>query len=262
MIAFTPFSPVFLSLGPLQFHYYGLMYVLAFAFAYFFLPYLFRIRGVVMERSVFEDLFFWIIVGALLGGRIFYVIFYNFSYFSDHLLKIFAIWEGGMASHGGFLGAALALYVFCKKKNLSFFQIADVLVITVGMGLMFGRFGNFINGELYGRVTDVAWCMHFDGSDGCRHPSQLYAACKDGLLFLILFSLRKTQWTSGVLAMSFFGLYAIFRFIVEFFREPDIHIGYLSFGLSQGQWISIVLFLVSVIIALYLIRKDSVSGSD
>jgi phosphatidylglycerol---prolipoprotein diacylglyceryl transferase len=231
------------------------MYVLAFTFAYFLIPYLLKVRKLEIKKHAFEDIFFWTIIGGLLGGRIFYVLFYNFSYFSENLLKIFAVWEGGMASHGGFIGATLVLFFMCKKYKLPFWKVADVIVIPVGIGLMLGRFGNFINGELYGRITDVAWCMNFDSAEGCRHPSQLYAALKDFILFSVLFSLRNTQWKPGILAMSFIGLYAIFRFIVEFFREPDSQIGILSLGLSQGQWISVFMFFVSVLVVSVFLRK-------
>lgn len=256
MIDFTPLSPVFLTLGPIKFHYYGLMYVLAFTFAYFLTPYLFKTRGLKIEKSIFEDLFFWTVIGGLIGGRVFYVLFYNFSYYSENLLSIFAVWEGGMASHGGFLGAVIAMYLVCKKYQLSFWRIADVIVIPVGFGFMLGRFGNFINGELYGRITDVAWCMNFDSAEGCRHPSQLYAALKDFVLFSILFSLRNTNWKPGMLSMAFISLYASFRFIVEFFREPDSHIGFLSLGLSQGQWISVFMICVSIFIIGIFFKKE------
>ena len=240
---FTPFDPVFLTLGPLQFHYYGLMYVLAFSFAYFLLPYIFGIRKVDVNKNQFENLFFYTALGAILGGRIFYVLFYNFSYYLQNPLKIFAVWEGGMASHGGFLGALITLWILCKIYNLKFLKISDCFAIPSGMGLMFGRIGNLINGELYGRITDVSWCMEFDTAEGCRHPSQIYAAIKNFTLFSILFSLRKTQWKDGTLTFLFISLYALFRFIVEFFREPDAHIGLLSLGLSQGQWISLFFFI-------------------
>lgn len=256
MIEFTPLSPVFFTLGPLKLHYYGLMYVLAFSFAYLLLPYLFKIRKIKIEKNVFEDLFLWVIIGALIGGRVFYVFFYNFSYFLEHPFGIIAVWEGGMASHGGFIGATLALFLICKKHQLPFLRLADAIVIPVGIGLMFGRFGNFINGELFGRITDVSWCMNFDTAEGCRHPSQLYAMFKDFTLFSIFFALRKTEWQPGILAMSFIGLYAIFRFIVEFFREPDAHIGYVSLSLSQGQWISVFMLLISII-SVIIITKTS-----
>lgn len=258
MIEFTPLSAVFLSIGPLKFHYYGLMYVFAFAFMYFMIPYLFRIRKVGIKKDQFEDLFFWGILGALLGGRLFYVLFYNFTYFFENPLSVFAVWEGGMASHGGFIGSVMAIYFICKKYTLSFLSILDAVAIPVGVGLMLGRFGNFINGELFGRVTDVSWCMNFKEAEGCRHPSQLYAMLKDVILFSIMFYLRDTQWKQGVLALVFVALYATFRFIVEFFREPDAHIGYLGLNLSQGQWLSLFMFFISLISMYYIIQRKKV----
>lgn len=243
MIDFTPLSPVFLSIGPIKMHYYGLMYVLAFGFAYFFLPVLFRIRRVQITTPQFENIFFYGLLGGIFGGRIFYVLFYNFHYYFSHPFKIFAVWEGGMASHGGIFGAALAVYFVCRLYKIAFFKITDCLVIPTALGLMFGRFGNFINGELYGRITDVSWCVHFKSAEGCRHPSQLYAAAKDISLFTLLFSLRTTQWKDGSLSMIFLSSYLTLRFIVEFFREPDPQIGYLWLKFSQGQWISLLILI-------------------
>ena len=259
MIDFTPLAPVFLTLGPVKLHYYGLMYVLAFGFAYFFLPVLFRIRKVFITDAQFENVFFYGLIGGILGGRIFYVLFYNLTYYLSHPLKIFAVWEGGMASHGGIFGAALAVWFMCRHYKIAFFKITDCLVMPTALGLMFGRFGNFINGELYGRITTVPWCVHFKGAEGCRHPSQLYAAAKDLDIFITLFVLRKTEWKDGVLSMLFLTLYLTFRFIVEFFREPDPQIGYLWLGFSEGQWISLTILAgVGVFSWWYFQKKEKV----
>lgn len=254
MIDFTPLSPVFLTIGPIQLHYYGLMYVFGFSFGYFLLPHIFKIRKLEVSRNQFDDLFFYGILGGILGGRLFYVVFYNIAYYLEHPLKILAVWEGGMASHGGLLGAALALFLVTRHHKIPFFRLTDSIVIPVGIGLMLGRIGNFINGELYGRITDVPWCMYFKNAEGCRHPSQLYAAFKDLTLFGILFSLRKTEWQPGILTFLFLGLYSLFRFIVEFFREPDVQIGTLLFGFSEGQWISLVLLGISLGMIGYLMK--------
>ena len=257
MFELTPLSSVFLTIGPIKFHYYGLMYVFAFLFAYLLLPYLFKIRNIVIKKQEFEDIFFAGILGAVLGGRVFYILFYNLNYYLSNPLKSFAVWEGGMASHGGFIGAAIAIYIICKNKHLSFLSIIDVMIIPVGIGLMFGRFGNLVNGELFGRVSNVPWCINFDAADGCRHPSQVYAMLKDLILFTIMFFLRSTKWKPGILALLFINLYSLFRFILEFFSEPDFNIGYLAFNLSQGQYISIVLFLISIF-GIAFINKNKV----
>lgn len=245
-MSFTPFDPTFLSIGPLAFHYYGLMYVFAFSIAYFSLPILFRIRNIEVSTKQFENIFFYGALGGILGGRLFYVLFYNFSFYLQNPLKIFALWEGGMASHGGFLGVIFATFLVCHFYKLPFLKITDCFTIPAGLGLMLGRFGNFINGELFGRITTAPWCVEFKTAEGCRHPSQLYAAFKDFSLFLIFFSLKKTTWNDGTLSFLFIAFYAIFRFIVEFFREPDAQLGFLSLGLSQGQWISIFMFFIGI----------------
>ncbi len=246
-ITFTPLSPVFLSIGFLKFHYYGLMYVLSFVLGYFILPYIFKLRKLDIKKEAFENIYFYIILGGLIGGRLFFVLFYNLDFYIANPLKIFAIWEGGMASHGGFIGAFISAYIMTKKYKIPFLRFIDSLIIPAGIGLMLGRFGNFINGELYGKITNVSWCINFDNAEGCRHPTQLYAMLKDFILFIIIFNFRKSSWKPGILAILALSIYAIFRFIVEFFKEV-LNTDLLLLNLNKGQWFSIILLVLCSIL--------------
>ena len=256
MISLTPLSPIFFQIGPIQFHYYGLMYALGFLFAYYLLPHLLRIRNINLSNTIFDNIFFYTFLSGIIGARIFYILFYNFSYYLENPIKIIAFWEGGMASHGGFLGSLIGIYFLSRYYSLSVLKLTDTIVIPLGIGLMLGRFGNFINGELYGRVTNVPWCMEFSKADDCRHPSQLYSAGKDLFLFIVLFSLRKTTFIPGTLTYIFILCYSILRFTVEFFREPDPQIGLLTLNFSLGQWISGIIILISSLLYYFALKKS------
>jgi len=199
-----------------------------------------------------DDLVFYIALGVILGGRIGYILFYGFSSFLDNPLVLFRVWEGGMSFHGGFIGVLLAMVLFARKYQKGFWPTIDFVAPLIAPGILFGRIGNFINGELWGRVTDLPWGMVFrqTGDNLPRHPSQLYEATLEGLaLFLIvwLFSAkpRPTMAVSGVFALS----YGIFRFLVEFVRQPDAQLGYLAFGwVTMGQVLSLPLIVVGVLL--------------
>ena len=239
---FPNLDPVFLRLGPLEFRWYGLMYVLGFVAAYFVILAETRRRQLSLTRDDVADLIFAVALGVILGGRTGYVLFYNLSEYLAHPLKVFAVWEGGMSFHGGLMGALLGGFWFARKKGLDFLTLADIGFLTAPIGLGLGRIGNFINGELYGRVTDVPWGMVFpDPRAGSlpRHPSQLYEAILEGpVMLLILWTLGRTQRPKGVIFWSFITLYGSFRFFVEFFREPDIQLGFILGGFSMGQVLS------------------------
>ncbi|PCI24631.1 prolipoprotein diacylglyceryl transferase [Candidatus Peregrinibacteria bacterium] len=255
--SFTPFDPVFLTIGPLELHYYGLMYAIGIMFCYSFLPKIYKIRNIKITEQQHENIVFMSVLLGLIGGRLFYVFFYYPEFFLLHPEKIIAVWDGGMASHGGFLGGILGFFIMTKKYKIPFLKLGDAMVIPLAIPFMIGRLGNFINGELYGRITDVAWCMDFDRAEGCRHPAQIYAMGKNATIFAILYSLRNTKWPDGTLVYIFFSLYLSFRFIVEFFREPDQQIGLLLGDLSQGQWISFILLIVlNTIFFLLMIHKN------
>lgn len=239
---FPHIDPVFLRLGPLEFRWYGLMYVIGFVSAYFVILAEIRRRKIPLTRDDIADMIFSVALGVILGGRFGYVLFYNLSEYLAHPLKVFAVWEGGMSFHGGLIGALLGGLWFVRKKKLDFLTMADIAFLTAPIGLGLGRIGNFINGELYGRITDVPWGVVFpDPRAGNlpRHPSQLYEALLEGVvLFIILWALRRRKRPRGVIFWAFIALYGIFRFFVEFFREPDFQLGFIAGGVTMGQMLS------------------------
>jgi len=256
-MVFPDFDPVFLRLGPLEFRWYGLMYICGFVAAYFIILAGVKRKGLPLVKDDVADLIFTVAVGVILGGRLGYVLFYNLSYYLAHPMKLAAVWEGGMSFHGGLTGAILAGIYFIRKHKLSFYQLADIAFVAGPVGLGLGRVGNFINGELYGRVTDAPWGMVFPGGGSLpRHPSQLYEAFLEGLvMFVILFAVSRKVARDGVVFWSFIGLYGLFRFIVEFFREPDAQVGYILGVLSMGQLLSLPMFLLGAAMVVHCCRR-------
>lgn len=243
-ISFTPFEKTFLTIGSVSVKYYGLMYAVGAIFVYFVIKKLFQKYKIQITNDQILDLLTYGIVGVILGGRIGYILFYNFSYYIQNPLQIFAVWEGGMSFHGGLLGVIIGSYIFCKRNKFNFYQLADLVIIPVFIALALGRLGNFINGELVGRITTVPWGMEFEGYEGNRHPSQLYEFGKNILIFLILlFSLRYKfkQGTYFWLGIMFYG---ILRFLIEFTRQPDLQIGFIFNYLTMGQLLCLPMFLV------------------
>jgi phosphatidylglycerol---prolipoprotein diacylglyceryl transferase len=260
MISYPHIDPVFLKLGPLEFRWYGLMYICGFVAGYFLILAGVKRKGLPLSKDDVADLIFTLAVGVILGGRLGYILFYNLSYYLAHPAKVFAVWEGGMSFHGGLTGAILAALYFIRKHKVGFYQLADIGFSAAPVGLFCGRIGNFINGELWGKVTDVSWGMVFPGGGPLpRHPSQLYEAFLEGpLMFLILYLVgRKTErrGKDGVVFWSFIALYGLFRFLVEFVREPDTQLGYLVGGLSMGQLLSLPMFLLGASMAIYCYRR-------
>jgi phosphatidylglycerol:prolipoprotein diacylglycerol transferase len=254
---FPHIDPVFLSIGPLQFRWYGLMYVLTFVAAYFIISSEVTRKKLSLTKDDVADLVFYGAMGVVLGGRIGYIIFYNFGFYLANPLKLFAVWEGGMSFHGGFLGVMLAFLLYAHRKKTPFLSLIDMAALCAPVGLGLGRIGNFINGELYGRHTDVAWGIIFPGSDGVpRHPSQLYEAFSEGIvLYFIVRLVSRISAVNGVTTCTAIAGYGLFRFIVEFFRQPDAHLG-LFFGLfSMGQLLSLPMFIVGISAALLLSRR-------
>jgi phosphatidylglycerol:prolipoprotein diacylglycerol transferase len=258
MLHFPHFDPVIFRLGPLAVRWYGVMYLIGFIAAYFVIRYLARYRGLPLSVEGLSDLLFYCVLGVILGGRLGYVLFYNLPYYLSHPLHIFAVWEGGMSFHGGLLGVVTAAVLFCRRRGLPVLFTGDILVAAAPIGLGLGRIGNFINGELWGRVTDVPWGMVFPGAGPLpRHPSQLYEAFLEGLvLFLILFFLHRRKVRVGVPFFSFFLFYGLFRFSVEFFRQPDIQLGFLWDGwLTMGQILSTPMILFGLAGLIWRLRK-------
>ena len=255
---FPHIDPVFLRIGPLQFRWYGLMYILGFIATYFILRTESSRKRLPLSKDDIADLVFYGAMGVVLGGRLGYILFYNLDFYLANPLRVFAVWEGGMSFHGGFLGVILAFVLFSRRKKVPFWALIDMAAQCAPVGLGLGRLGNFINGELYGRPTDVPWGMVFPGGgDVPRHPSQLYEAFLEGLvLFLIVRFVGRRSPQTGVAAWTFVAGYGLFRFIVEFFRQPDAQLG-LYFGLfSMGQFLSFPMFLLGSYMVFRLTRRS------
>lgn len=247
MLQHPVIDPVALQLGPLAIHWYGLTYLVAFSLFYFL-----GTRRLVhwpfaqlpqWTRKDIEDILFLGVLGVVLGGRIGYCLFYKPAYYLAHPLEILAVWQGGMSFHGGMLGVMAAMVWFARSRHRPFLQVMDFVAPCVPTGLAAGRVGNFINGELWGRVADpsLPWGMVFRGAgDLPRHPSQVYQFLLEGvLLFLLLWVYARKPRAQGQVGAMFLIGYGVFRFIAEFFREPDAHLGLLSLGMSMGQWLCV-----------------------
>lgn len=256
-MVFPHINPVFLHIGPLEFRWYGLMYIIGFISAYFLILAGVKRKGIEWTKDDVADFVFTVAMGIILGGRLGYVLFYDLPVYLAHPLKVFAVWEGGMSFHGGLTGGILASVYFVRKKITPFFQMADIVATTIPIGLGLGRIGNFINGELYGRVTDMPWGMVFPGGgDLPRHPSQLYEAFMEGpVMFLILWILGRKKRPDGVISWSFIALYGLFRFSVEFFREPDRQLGFIVGHFSMGQLLSFPMLLLGLGMVIWTYRK-------
>ncbi|WP_417913170.1 prolipoprotein diacylglyceryl transferase [Candidatus Electronema sp. TJ] len=246
MLAYPDIDPVIFAVGPFAVRWYGLMYVLGFTASYLLVRQQARRLGWQQMLDQLDNLNLALIAGVILGGRLGYVFFYNSAYYLEHPAEMIATWQGGMSFHGGVIGVLLAGLLFCRRAGLNFWQGADLYAVTAPIGLGLGRIGNFFNGELYGRVTDAPWGMIFPGGGELpRHPSQLYEALLEGLvLFCILWPLRGKPWQQnqlgglwphGSLLVLFLICYGVFRWLIEFFREPDPQLGLLLFGMSMGQ---------------------------
>ncbi|HPR17504.1 MAG TPA: prolipoprotein diacylglyceryl transferase [Candidatus Cloacimonadota bacterium] len=259
MLHFPNINPTILHIGLLEIRWYGLFYILAFAIGYLFIRRNYAIKNIKLDKEEYESLLFDLMLGVIIGGRIGYVLFYNLSFYLQNPLQIFKVWEGGMSFHGGAIGVIIAGLLFCRKHKHNFYKLADPVMPLVSVGLFFGRIGNFINAELYGRPTNVPWGMIFPNSDGKpRHPSQLYEAFAEGiLLFLITNFMFRRVKTKGIVFWSWIGLYGLFRFLLEFMREPDVHLGYIWGFMTTGQILCSLMVISSIIaIVLLLNRKN------
>jgi phosphatidylglycerol---prolipoprotein diacylglyceryl transferase len=252
MLVHPEFNPIALKLGPVAIHWYGLMYLTAFGFFLWLgarrvkLPH-FASAG--WTRRDVEDMLFYGVLGVVVGGRLGYVLFYKPGYYMGNPLEAFMVWKGGMSFHGGLLGVIAAMALFARGRRRSFLQVMDVVAPCVPTGLAAGRLGNFINGELWGRVADATlpWAMAFpqSGSMLPRHPSQLYQFVLEGpVLFVLLWLYGRKERVTGRVAAAFVLLYGIQRFVVEYFRQPDSFVAPLPLGLTMGQWLCVPMVLL------------------
>jgi phosphatidylglycerol:prolipoprotein diacylglycerol transferase len=265
MLVHPQFDPVAIALGPVQIHWYGLTYLVAFGLFLWLAARRVRypwLADAGWTRRDVEDLLFYGVVGVILGGRLGYALFYKPGYYAAHPLEVLAVWQGGMSFHGGLLGVLAAMALFARRRGRSFLQVTDVIAPCVPTGLASGRIGNFINGELWGRAADpsLPWAMVFpqSGSDTPRHPSQLYQFGLEGLLlFVLLWWYASKPRRTGQVSGAFLIGYGLFRFIAEFFREPDSFLGLRAFDLSQGQWLSLPMIAAGIWMWLWAGRAKS-----
>ena len=256
-------SPVLFSIGSFQLRYYSLMYIIAFVLVYLMVSYRIKHENYEYSTETIQDYMVWAMLGVIFGGRLGYVLFYNFSYYLQHPLEIILPFDfsngikfiglSGMSYHGGLIGVAVVSLYFCLKNKINFWRFADLFMPAVPLGYTFGRIGNFINGELFGRATTMPWGMYFplDPTQQLRHPSQLYEAFFEGIvLFAILWLLRKKKHFDGYLLGSYLCGYGFVRFIIEFFREPDYQLGFVLGFLSMGQVLCLLMILCGAVILL------------
>jgi phosphatidylglycerol:prolipoprotein diacylglycerol transferase len=253
MIPYPNIDPTITRIGPVHIRWYGLMYVVGLVAAYFLIQKQKRAQQLGLQGTVTQDLIFYLAIGLILGARLGYLLFYQYHEYGDYLqhpLEIIATWHGGMSFHGGFVGATLACWWFCRRRSLPFAAVADSIAVTAPVGLGFGRIGNFINGELWGRTTGVPWAMIFpDGGPLPRHPSQLYEALLEGLiLFILLWSLRQRPFRDGMMVAFFLFFYGVFRFFLEFFREPDPQLGLILGPFTMGQMLCLVMIVMALVL--------------
>lgn len=265
-LPFPAIDPVLVHLGPLAIRWYALAYIAGLVIGW-------QVARALVARPALwggtapmrpqdlDDALFWATIGVILGGRLGYVLFYNPAYFAANPADIVAVWKGGMSFHGGLAGTLAALVLFARARGIPVFSLLDVSSVVAPIGLFFGRIANFINGELWGRPADVPWAVVFPhGGDVPRHPSQLYEAALEGLvLFLIMLlvvrlgGLRRPGLAAGIFAIG----YGIGRITGEFFREPDVQLGYLAFGTTMGMWLSVPLVLAGVGLVLFALRRKT-----
>lgn len=252
-------DPVMFSIGPLAVHWYGLAYAVGILFGLIYArklvstPSLWGTKESPMQANDIDDFLFWAVIGIILGGRLGYILFYDFSSYIDNPLAIFAVWQGGMSFHGGLAGITLAMILFARRRGFTPFSLFDVIAASCGLGIFLGRVSNFINSELYGSVSTVPWAVIFPGTDGLpRHPSQLYEGLLEGVVLFLLLSVLIWRFgklaTPGFIAGMFVAGYGISRILVEFVRVPDPQLGYLlgTGWITMGMILSLPLLAIGV----------------
>lgn len=251
VLAFPAIDPVAIAIGPLAIRWYALAYIAGLILGWRYMILLLKRTKEDITAAAVGDFVTWATLGVVLGGRLGYILFYRLDYYIEQPLQIFVLWEGGMSFHGGLLGVAAATVLFARKRRISPLTLGDLTACAAPIGLFFGRLANFINGELFGRASDVPWAMVFPaGGSQPRHPSQIYEALLEGLLlFVILFALARFSRAlerPGLLFGIFLIGYGLSRIIVEMFRQPDAHLGFLAAGLTMGQLLSLPLVLAGL----------------
>lgn len=265
MLTYPDFNPVALQLGPLKVHWYGVMYLIGFVGGWWLGKIRAKRPGSGWDPAEIGDMVFYIALGVVIGGRLGYILFYGFNNVISDPLSVLRVWEGGMSFHGGLLGVLLAMWLYGRKTSRTFFQVTDFMAPLVTVGLGAGRLGNFINAELWGKVTDLPWGMVFPGGgDLPRHPSMLYQAFLEGLLlFLILWWFSAKPRPVRAVSGLFLLCYGVFRFAVEFVRIPDSHIGYLAFDwLTMGQLLSLPMIVFGVLLLFLAYRFQTNSATQ
>jgi phosphatidylglycerol---prolipoprotein diacylglyceryl transferase len=255
VIPFPMIDPVIIAIGPFAIRWYALAYIVGLVIGWRYCIALAKRPGAVLNQQELDDFLLWVTLGVVLGGRLGYVLFYQPGYYLQHPLEIAAMWRGGMSFHGGLLGVVVAIVWFARRRSKPPLGVSDAIAGSIPLGLFFGRIANFINGELYGRVTDVPWAMVFPHSDPLlpRHPSQLYEACLEGVvLFVVLrvLEVRGARLRTGLLTGVFLIGYAVSRIVVEFFREPDRFLGTFTLGSTMGQLLSLPLLAFGLYLVL------------
>jgi len=263
MLHHPAFDPIAFQIGPLAVHWYGLMYLLAFALAWWLGRWRIRCGASTFSPRDLEDVIFVCVLGVVVGGRLGYTLFYQPAYYLSHPLEILYVWQGGMAFHGGLLGVLVMLAWWARKRKVRYLAVGDQVAPLIPLGLAAGRLGNFINGELWGRPTDAPWGMVFaQAGDGmARHPSQLYQAGLEGvLLFVLVWAFARKARPVGQVSAVFLLGYGVLRFIAEFAREPDDFLGLLVADLSMGQWLSLPMILAGA--GLYVVAGRRVMSAN
>jgi len=270
MLTHPQFNPVAVQLGPLAVHWYGITYLVAFGLFLWLAhrrlrhePYAGLMGAGRWQKRDIEDMLFYGVVGTIIGGRLGYCLFYKPGYYAAHPLEILYVWQGGMSFHGGMLGVIGSQWFFARSRRRPFWQQMDFVAPCVPLGLAAGRVGNFINGELWGRAADpsLPWAMVFpqSGTAVPRHPSQVYQFLLEGLLlFILLWIYARRPRREGLVSAWFLIGYGVFRFIAEFFRQPDAHLGLLTLGMSMGQWLCVPMVGAGVVLWFWASRRPAV----
>jgi phosphatidylglycerol---prolipoprotein diacylglyceryl transferase len=259
-LAYPAIDPIIVEIGPFAIRWYALAYIAGLVIGWRLVRRAVEWPPKTTSKEAVDDFLLWATLGVVLGGRIGYVLFYQPGYFLENPAAIVQVWRGGMAFHGGFLGVVVAGLLLCRKRSIDPWRFGDAIAAATPVGLFFGRIANFINGELWGRTApDVPWAMVFPGAgDVPRHPSQLYEAALEGvLLFVVVQIVARSAWgraRPGAVIGVFIAGYGAARFVVEFFRQPDAHLGYLTFGMTMGQWLSLPMALAGVALVVWRAR--------